>query len=381
VRRAALPPGKDGRAMAVRWRVGAAKETGRRCRRWFQFDGSRHFEAIWRIVPGSAKAYALAIGLVGIATAARWGLGFFTGYLQAFTTFYPAVLFAALLGGAGPGILATLLGGFICWWDFLSPYRFLLPLKLADAIDLATFFIAAFMIVWATDHYRRLTKRLRDEENFRKLAVDELAHRLGNKVATIQAIINFQLRDQPEIRQDINSALTALRATDNLIMATQGQGAHIADVVSAEMAPYDASRVSYVGRDFLLPPTFALVMSLLMHELATNAAKYGALSNSTGALSIEWTLQDGRLNLTWAESGGPPVTAPSSSGFGTRLFQRALEQFEGKIIASFPPTGFLCRLSVLVPDQSTDTPTDDPRETSAGVSSAAATRPSLSPGC
>jgi two-component sensor histidine kinase len=367
--------------MPVRRAFEAAKEMGRRRLHRLRFDGWRHFESIGRIVPGSGKAYAFAICLVGIATAARWGLGFFTGYLQAFTTFYPAVLFAALLGGAGPGILATLLGGFICWWDFLSPYRFLLPLKLADAIDLATFFIAAFMIVWATDHYRRLTKRLRDEENFRKLAVDELAHRLGNKVATIQAIVNFQLREQPELRQEINSALIALRATDDLIMATQGQGAHIADIVSAEMAPYDASRVSHVGRDFLLPPTLALVMSLLMHELATNAAKYGALSNSTGQLSIEWTLQDRRLSLTWAERGGPPVTAPSSSGFGTRLFQRALEQFDGRITVSFPPTGFLCRLNVLLPEQPTDTATNNLRETSATISSDAATRPSLSPGC
>ena len=312
--------------------------------------------------PGSAEAYIYATVLVILAGAARWALGFVTQDLQAFTTFYPAVLVATLLGGAGPGILATLLGGFICWWAFLSPYTSLLPLTPADQINLVTFFVASAIIVWATDHYRRLTERLRNEEAFRKLAVDELAHRLKNKVATIQSIVSFRLRNYPEVRDDIAGSLAALMATDDMITATQGQGAPFRAILSAEFAPYDMARISMAGPDCLLSPKLALTMALLVHELATNAAKYGALSVSTGTLAVDWSLIDRRLKITWRESGGPPVSPPSHAGFGTRLFQRALEQFDGKVAADFEPSGLVCRLSVVLPQ---DEPAERPASTAA----------------
>ena len=114
------------------------------------------------------------------------------------------------------------------------PPQFTFSLTLAQQIGLLTYLFASLLIVWGADHYRRLTQRLeneekfrKDEEKFRKLAVEELAHRLKNKLATIQSIISFQLRDDPQIRDAILSRLTALSATDDLIMATQGQGARL----------------------------------------------------------------------------------------------------------------------------------------------------------
>ena len=103
------------------------------------------------------------------------------------------------------------------------------------------------------------------------------------------------------------------------------------------------------GPDCLLSPRLALTMALLVHELATNAAKYGALSSSAGKLAIDWTLSDTRLKLDWRESGGPPVSPPTHRGFGTRLFLRALEQFSGKVEATFAPSGLVCKLSVVLP--------------------------------
>ncbi len=92
-----------------------------------------------RISPGSAEAYVIATSLVVIAGLLRWALGLLTPELQAFTTFYPAVLFAALIGGAGPGVFAILLGGFISWWQFLPPYGVLAPFDRADTINLVTY--------------------------------------------------------------------------------------------------------------------------------------------------------------------------------------------------------------------------------------------------
>ena len=183
------------------------------------------------------------------------------------------------------------------------------------------------------------------EEKFRKLAVDELAHRLKNKLATIQAIVSLRLREHPQVRDEIASSLDVLSATDDMITKMQGQGASISDILSTELAPYDVSRISMEGPDCLLSPKLALTMSLLVHELATNAAKYGALSVSAGKLSINWSLSDLQLILDWRETGGPLVNPPSHGGFGTRLFLRALEPFSGKVQATFAPSGLACKLS------------------------------------
>jgi two-component sensor histidine kinase len=210
------------------------------------------------------------------------------------------------------------------------------------------------MIVWAADHYRKLTKRLEDEEKFRQLAVEELGHRLKNKLATIQSIVSLRLREDPHTRDEILSCFGSLKATDDLIIAAQGKGAHIGDIISAELRPYDAGRVSIKGPDLLLPPKLALTMALLFHEFATNAAKYGALSCSDGRISVKWSYSDVRLKLEWRESGGPPVSVPNHRGFGTRLFMRGLAQFGGKIDAAFASTGLICVLSVPISDASSN---------------------------
>jgi two-component sensor histidine kinase len=305
----------------------------------------------WRFSSGSAETYAFAAIFVTIASLIRWGLGLISDDILPLPTYYPAVLFAALVGGMGPGIFAAISGGLIGWWAFMSPH-FIFSATAGQQISLATYAFACGLIIWGADHYRKLLKQLEDEEKFRKLTVDELAHRLKNKLATIQSIISFQLRDDPHIRDAILSRLTALSATDDLIMATQGQGAHLRDILSTELRPYEVSRVSREGPDVLLPPKLALMIALLVHELATNAAKYGALSSSAGKLSVRWSLADTRLNIEWRENDGPAVTTPTHHGFGTKLFTRALEQFEGAVDATFATTGLVCKLSLVVQESS-----------------------------
>ena len=175
----------------------------------------------WRISAGSAAAYAFATLCVAVATLLHWGIGFIIENSQHFTTYYPAVVIAALVGGAGAGIYAAILGGIIAWWAFMPPHI----LTFGQAVSLLIYLFASLFIVWAANHYRELTKRLEDEEKFRKMAVEELAHRLKNKIATIQAIISLQLRDSPQTRDAIMGRLIALSATDDLIMESQGQGA------------------------------------------------------------------------------------------------------------------------------------------------------------
>jgi two-component sensor histidine kinase len=108
--------------------------------------------------------------------------------------------------------------------------------------------------------------------------------------------------------------------------------------------------MSIEGPEILLPPKLALTMALLLHELVTNAAKYGALSRSVGKIAVRWSYSDPWLNLEWRESDGPSVSVPNHRGFGTRLFLRALEQFGGKVEATFASTGLVCKLSVPLSD-------------------------------
>jgi two-component sensor histidine kinase len=307
----------------------------------------------WHISPGSSGAYAFATLCVAVASLLHWGLRLIAEDHQHFTTYYPAVLFAALLGGARAGAYAAVLSGIIAWWAFMVPHFAFLPRTTEEVISLLIYLFACLLIVWAADHYRRLMMRLEDEEKFRKLAVEELAHRLRNKIATIQSIISFKLRDNPQTRDAIIGCLTALSATDDLILATQGHGARLRDIVSAELGPYETSRIAIEGPITLLPPKLAMTMALLVHELATNSAKYGALSVATGKVAICWALCDTRLNLEWRESGGPIITAPTRCGFGMRLLSRALDQFGGTVETTFEPTGLICKLSAALPEECT----------------------------
>ena len=288
-----------------------------------------------RLTPGSAKAYAFAVFCIAVASLARWAIGAVDTNVIAFPTFYPAVLFAALLGGVGPGVFAAVLGGIIGGWALLS------------------YLFAALLIVWGADHYRKLAKKLAEEEALRTLTVQELSHRLKNKVATIQAVVRLRLRQHPIIASEISASLDALSSTDDMLMIAEGRGARLQDIISAEVRPYDPSRISAEGPDVQLPPKLALVMTLLIHELTTNAAKYGALSNSTGSVSIKWLLDGNQFELEWCEIGGPIVAAPNYHGFGTRLFTRALEQFGGNAEANFDPAGLVCTLRFKLPN---DTP-------------------------
>ena len=306
----------------------------------------RPFLVRWRLEPGSTEAYAFAISCVAVATVLRWGLGLISQDILPFPTYYPAVLFAALVGGTRAGMVAATLGGVIGWRAFLKTDFAFLPLTAGQSLSLATYLIACMATVWSADHYAALAARLADEEDLRKLAVEELAHRLKNKVATIQAIISSRLRDNPQARDAVLSLLTSLSATDDLIISAQGRGAYLKAILNAEVGPYDLSRVSLQGPDVLLPPKLAMTMALVVHELATNAAKYGALAGPTGRLDIVWSVTAGEMIIRWRESGGPTMCPSGHQGFGTRLLPRALIAFGGNIERRFEPDGLICEMSL-----------------------------------
>ncbi len=303
-----------------------------------------------RIPPGSIQAYAFAVVCSLGATLFEVWLRWLAPDASPLVAYYPAIALTALLAGIGPGVFVAVVGGLTAWFGFMSPAFSFSLARYGDAATLAAFVFVSLFLVWTADYFRRLAKRLEDEEHLRQLAVQELAHRLKNKIATIQAIIAVQLRDQPQVRSDILDRLAALSGTDHLIEQANGQGAFVHDIVRTELGPYLDSRFTVQGPNVLLPPKYALTVALLVHELATNSAKYGSLSVPDGRVSLRSSMSDAVLHLAWQERGGPPVSVPPKRGFGFRLLSRALEQFGGGTELLFEPSGLICNMTLTLPE-------------------------------
>jgi two-component sensor histidine kinase len=208
-----------------------------------------------------------------------------------------------------------------------------------------TYALSAACIIWGADHYRTLVQRLAAEEQLRKLTVQELAHRLKNKVATIQAIVSLKLRDHPDVRSELDAALTALAVADDLILSSENRGADLKSLLYAELKPYELSRVSLAGPAVMLPSKLASTLALVFHELTTNAAKYGALSFPEGSIGIRWDTNSGGLDLEWCEPDVQVRTA-DRQGFGSRLLAVALIPFGGQIERQVDGCGLRYRISL-----------------------------------
>src|SRR6202020_2246657 len=162
---------------------------------------------------------------------------------------------------------------------------------------------------------RQIARRLTEEETYRKLVVDELQHRLKNKLSTVHAVLHQVLQDQPQIWANIDHRIRALSATDDLIARVDGSGCDIWDLLLSELGPYGHVRFTLNGNSLFLPAKLAVSLALMFHELATNAGKYGAFSSPQGLLQVSWSVIEDRLNITWDETEGPAVDKIGAAGF------------------------------------------------------------------
>jgi PAS domain S-box-containing protein len=185
----------------------------------------------------------------------------------------------------------------------------------------------------------------------------ELDHRVKNVLATVGAII-FQTQNANATITDfvasVNRRIKSLASTHELLSHARWQGVSLQEIVRREFAPYSTGNTDISGPSITLRPEAAQAVAMVLHELATNAAKYGALSNHTGRVSVRWFwLRNGipyqRLAIDWRETDGPPVSAPSASGYGTSTI-RELIPFElgGKVELVFAYEGIRCRLEIPV---------------------------------
>ncbi len=184
-----------------------------------------------------------------------------------------------------------------------------------------------------------------------RLLLDELNHRVKNTLATVQAIARQTLRgvEKPEaFVRAFEARLLALSQTHNALTDSQWAGAGLRPILAQELAPYDAGRIVMDGLDVNLPARVALSLGMVFHELATNAAKYGALSVEAGQLHLGWSVEPpGTLRFEWREAGGPPAAAPARRGFGSRLIERSIgAELRGEVAIDYAETGLTCRFTV-----------------------------------
>jgi len=195
-----------------------------------------------------------------------------------------------------------------------------------------------------------ITERKRAEERQLVLA-REVDHRAKNMLAVVLSVLRLtKARSTPEFVSTVEGRIHALAATHNLLSATRWQGANLSQIVEEELAPYRTDhrlRIESGGPQAMLLPATAQAVALAVHELATNAAKYGALSTETGHLRLVWRIDDQALIVDWIETGGPPAVEPKSLGFGLSIVRSSIEaQFRGGVVYDWQPEGLHCRLSI-----------------------------------
>jgi two-component sensor histidine kinase len=196
---------------------------------------------------------------------------------------------------------------------------------------------------------RDVTEQRRAEQ-CQRLLVNELNHRVKNTLALVQglALQSFRDgRDSAEAREAFQARLSALAAAHDLLTRESWEGATLRQLIEEALGRLNERRIHVAAgsEDLLLEPKAAVSLAMALHELATNAAKYGALSSTEGRVDIGWTSDGNRLRLEWRESGGPPVVAPARKGFGLRMIERALSaDLDAAALIDFPPQGLVCRI-------------------------------------
>ncbi|QLF69163.1 DUF4118 domain-containing protein [Peteryoungia desertarenae] len=326
-----------------------------------------------RLSVGSVFAtYGVALVIFLIALVLRFWIDPYLPPGFPYLTFFPAVVICGFVLGVGPGTLVAVLSGLASWYYFIPPHNqfdFSPGTMVAMGLYVFVIFTDLGLIYLMMRAYRaelaarQETQRLADRQ---EVMAQELDHRLKNVFATINAIISLSLKNAStadELAARLRDRLTALGRSNLLLRGLRdGEDASLQSVVFQALEPFaivGTTRFSAVGPKVPIDGQTVIILSLILHELGTNAAKYGALSTSEGHIALRWAVEDADpthdrptlLSIEWRESGGPipkhVVDGDSPQvGFGSTLMKRVIAGIRGFTDISYPETGALVRLSL-----------------------------------
>lgn len=272
-----------------------------------------------------------------------------------YVTVFPALLVAALWGGRWAGLICLVLTGAATAWLFVPPrYSFLL--KTDDLASLVAFVGSGGAIVLVSLILRRALRDLTLARERETLLVHELQHRVKNNLAIVQSLASQTARTSQRLEDFLpafNERLMALARVHNLLLESHHRGVELRALAEASLAPYvdGDRRVLIEGGPACVSAESAVSVALALHELATNAVKYGALSDAHGRVRLSWTSRDPRhpdeALLEWTEHDGPRVAEPSRTGFGSRLLKLGVDSSSrGRVVFDLKPNGLTWRAPV-----------------------------------
>jgi two-component sensor histidine kinase len=204
-------------------------------------------------------------------------------------------------------------------------------------------------VVGASKIARDITERKKSEAQISTLA-REAEHRAKNLLANVKAMVHLSQADTPDgFKEAIEGRIDALANVHSLFAQSRWTGAELGNLVKKELSPYrkdEEQRTRIEGPNVMLKPDMAQAVAVALHELATNAIKYGALSEAKGRVRVEWSRgANGQLVLRWKEAGGPPVKPPTRKGFGTHMMEAMIGGHKGGDVRfDWHPDGLLCEI-------------------------------------
>ena len=311
--------------------------------------------AVARVVQISKKlrqhpsiGYATAFASIGAASLLQWlAPAQYDG--APFLTIYPAVILTALIGGLGPGFLAAALAGATQWGLFIPVLHWVAVASYGlDAV------VCVLLIVFINRTLDLLLVDIDLEKQAKQhhyLLATELHHRIQNLLTVIQAVIRFSLPGEgmvqaSAIRQRLMDRLQSMSAANRAITDSMGDGVRLVDLIAGEIHGFESRFEISGAAGLVLAPQMTQNMSLILHELLTNALKHGALSAPQGRVSVRVDWAASVLILRWRERGGPPAAAQTGSGFGSRILGTFAKSFCREVDLSYAEGGLCYTLEI-----------------------------------
>ena len=268
-----------------------------------------------------------------------------------FTIYSLAIIIAALVCGFWPGMMATVLSVLIGSYFFVPPTFSFALFSTKEAWTVAMFAVVASINVALVSGLVAVLLRHEDRQ---LLLFRELQHRSQNLFAVIEAIASRTLIEGQTIakaKEVFAGRLNALARTHSMLANNAFLGAPLKEIVAQELTSF-SDQVTVTGCDIAVNTRAAESFALIIHELATNAVKYGALSTRQGRVAIQCSIDgangSGQFRFEWRESGGPPVSPPARKGFGSTILFEVAKQFSQDVQAKFSPEGFTYQLRSLL---------------------------------
>jgi two-component sensor histidine kinase len=336
----------------------------------------RHIVIAHLLASYAAVVAVLAAAAYTFGAEAFWGIGFYTAIAVHTGVGLLVAAAAALMTRAQEGWLEPYIGSPAAR-DLLMrllPLSLLVPLCLglllmlgagigafnapyAFALFIPSATLAMVLIaLWVAGKQREAELVQRRYERHLQLVVGELNHRVKNTLSIVQSLAHQSWKDPPSseaAKEAFEGRLSALATAHAMLTRQNWEQVSLGEVVAAALNPHAlcGKRILIDGPPVMLSPTACVTLAMTLHELATNAIKYGAMSVPGGCVDVSWSCDDGRLGLTWREREGPPCEPPAREGFGTRMLKRALaSELGGKASLHFDPEGLTFEFEAPLPN-------------------------------